>query len=503
MPLFYQNPVIHADYADPDVIRTGDDFWMVASSFHQVPGLPVLHSRDLIHWRIVNYIVKRLPSPAYDTAQPGKGIWAPTIRFHAGRYWVFYSLPDEGIFVSCAREPTGEWSEPWCLQASPGWIDPCPFWDDDGRAWLVHAFAFSRSGIKNQLQLFAMAPDASRLLDNGRIIFDGTPSHPTLEGPKLYKRNGEYWIFAPAGGVKRGWQTVMRAAELSGPWQCRDVLHQGNSAVNGPHQGAWVELESGESWFFHFQDKGVYGRIIHLQPLCWGSDGWPQVGERLDASGKGQPVALHLLPALPLTPCVLQTSDDFPHNQPGLQWQWQANPQAHWLAPCRQGLQLCCAPTSADISLYALPQLLLQKFPAERFTVKTTLHPAFVAQGDEAGIAIYGQRFAALCVVHDGSGLQLLLRHGWIDDRGETHEASIGLVDITDCHEIALGFRVDYDGLAHFRYRLAKGEWQPVTPQFSAAAGKWIGARMGIYARGAEENGGGSAVFSSFIVILK
>jgi beta-xylosidase len=119
MPLFYQNPVIHADYADPDVIRTGDDFWMVASSFHQLPGLPLLHSRDLIHWQIVNHIVKRLPSPEYDSVQPGKGIWAPSIRFHDGLFWVFYSLPDEGIFVSHARDPRGEWSEPYCLNASP------------------------------------------------------------------------------------------------------------------------------------------------------------------------------------------------------------------------------------------------------------------------------------------------------------------------------------------------------------------------------------------------
>lgn len=119
MPLFYKNPVIHADYADPDVIRTGDDFWMVASSFHQLPGLPLLHSRDLIHWQIVNHIVKRLPSPEYDSVQPGKGIWAPSIRFHGGLFWVFYSLPDEGIFVSHARDPLGEWSEPYCLKASP------------------------------------------------------------------------------------------------------------------------------------------------------------------------------------------------------------------------------------------------------------------------------------------------------------------------------------------------------------------------------------------------
>ncbi|MDV0423296.1 glycoside hydrolase 43 family protein [Klebsiella grimontii] len=444
MPLFYQNPVIHADYADPDVIRTGDDFWMVASSFHQLPGLPLLHSRDLIHWQIVNHIVKRLPSPEYDSVQPGKGIWAPSIRFHDGQFWVFYSLPDEGIFVSHARDPLGEWSEPYCLNASPGWIDPCPFWDDDGRAWLIHAFAFSRSGVKNKLQLFEMAPDASRLLDNGWIVVDGTPSHPTLEGPKLYKRNGEYWIFAPAGGVKRGWQTVMRAPTLSGPWQSRDVLHQGNSPINGPHQGAWVELENGENWFFHFQDKGVYGRIVHLQPLCWGADGWPQIGQRLNDTGKGQPVSLHRLPALPV-----------------------------------------------------------EKFPAERFDVQTAVDPMFSQDGDEAGIAIYGQRFAALCVTYRAANLQLALCHGWIDDRGETHQQSIGLEEVTGCKEIELGFQVDYDGVVHFRYRLAQREWRQVTPQFSAGAGKWIGARMGIYARGERENVKGSAIFSPFIVRLQ
>ena len=503
MPLFYQNPVIHADYADPDVIRTGDDFWMVASSFHQLPGLPLLHSRDLIHWQIVNHIVKRLPSPEYDSVQPGKGIWAPSIRFHGGLFWVFYSLPDEGIFVSHARDPLGEWSEPYCLKASPGWIDPCPFWDDDGRAWLIHAFAFSRSGVKNKLQLFEMAPDASRLLDNGRIVVDGTPSHPTLEGPKLYKRNGEYWIFAPAGGVKRGWQTVMRAPTLCGPWQSRDVLHQGNSPINGPHQGAWVELENGENWFFHFQDKGVYGRIVHLQPLSWRADGWPQIGQRLDDRGKGQPVSLHRLPALPLVPCCLQSSDDFPCGQPGLQWQWQANPQRHWLTPHQQGLRLRCALTSGDISLYRLPQLLLQKFPAERFDVQTAVEPMFFQDGDEAGVAIYGQRFAALRVRYCAPTLQLSLCHGWIDDRGETHQESIELEAIAGCNEIALGFQVDYDGIVRFRYRLTQREWQQVTPSFSAGAGKWIGARMGIYARSERENVKGSAIFSPFIVRLQ
>lgn len=500
MSLLYQNPIIHADYADPDVIRTGKDFWLVSSSFHQLPGLPLLHSRDLIHWKIVNHIITALPSPEYDSVQPGKGVWAPSIRFHNDQFWVFYSLPDTGIFVTHARDPLGKWSEPRCLKAEPGWIDPCPFWDDDGRAWLIHAFAFSRSGIKNKLQLVEMMPDASRLLDNERIIFDGTPSHPTLEGPKLYKRNGEYWIFAPAGGVKRGWQTVFRATSLYGPWAFRDVLHQGATPVNGPHQGAWVELPNGENGFIHFQDKGVYGRIIHLQPLRWANDGWPHIGKPLDENGKGQPVQTYRLPALAPSPCVLQDSDDFAGGKPGLQWQWQANPQDNWLASGPVGLSLRCAPTPADLSLYYLPQLLLQKFPAERFSARVVVQPVFYQQGDEGGIAIYGQRFAALCVMLTDTGITLCFRHGWMDDRGAINEAVLPVRELNDIAHIELGYCVSYDGLVSFRYRLSGDSWQSVTPPFSASAGKWIGARMGIYARGQHEEHTGKATFSRFVV---
>lgn len=503
MPLLYQNPIIHSDYADPDVIRTDDDFWMVASSFHQLPGLPLLHSRDLIHWQIVNHIVKRLPAPEYDTPQPGKGVWAPSIRYHDGQFWVFYSLPDDGIFVTHTRDPLGDWSEPHCLAAEPGWIDPCPFWDEDGRAWLVHAFAFSRSGVKNKLQLLEMTPDASRLLDGGRIIFDGTPSHPTLEGPKLYKRKGEYWLFAPAGGVKRGWQTVMRAPTLLGPWHCRDVLHQGRSAVNGPHQGAWVELKNGESWFFHFQDKGIYGRIIHLQPLRWMADGWPQIGEPLDHDGAGQPVFSHKLPALPLSPCRLQTSDDFVEGRPGLQWQWQANPKPSWLAANRNGLALSCVPTSESTSLYYLPQLLLQMFPAERFSVRTTLSLTEGQNGDEAGVMVYGQRFAALRVVREEHGVQIYFSNGWVDDRGEWHHDALPITTTEGETFVNLGFDVGYDGIVHFGYGKAGGEWHSLTPAFSAGAGKWIGARMGIYARGRHGGQNGCAKFAAFTVAIK
>lgn len=194
----YRNPIIYADYSDPDVIRAGDDFFMTASSFAHTPGLPILHSRDLVNWSIVNHALPQLELPGYERVQHGKGVWAPSLRFHDGQFWIFYATPDEGIFMTKTDNPFGAWEPPHLVKAAKGWIDPCPFWDEDGQAYLVHAFAHSRSGLKHILSLCRMSPDGRSLLDEGRIIIDGTVKHPTLEGPKLYKRNGYYYIFAPA-----------------------------------------------------------------------------------------------------------------------------------------------------------------------------------------------------------------------------------------------------------------------------------------------------------------
>src|SRR5215210_5124207 len=122
----YRNPIIHADYSDRDVIRVGDDFYLTASSFNCTPGLPVLHSRDLVNWTIINHAVKNLPHPRYREVQHGAGVWAPAIRYHDGKFWIFFPMPDEGIYVTTAQDPAGEWSEPWCVLEGKGFIDPCP-----------------------------------------------------------------------------------------------------------------------------------------------------------------------------------------------------------------------------------------------------------------------------------------------------------------------------------------------------------------------------------------
>src|SRR5436190_15318878 len=369
----YHNPILHADYSDPDVIRVGDDYYLVASSFNAIPGLPILHSRDLVNWTIIGHGLRRQPPfDVYNSPQHGNGVWAPAIRFHNGEFFIFYPDPDYGIYMIKAKDVSGPWSEPLLIKSAKGWIDPCPFWDDDGKAYLVSAFARSRSGIKSILVISRMSDDGTKLLDAGTLVFDGHEHDPTVEGPKLYKRNGFYYIFAPAGGVENGWQLALRSKTIFGSYERRVVLAQGKTKINGPHQGAWVETQTGESWFIHFQDKGPYGRIVHLEPMNWNND-WPVIGVNVNSDGTGEPALTYRKPNVgkPSPVTTPQDSDEFNESQPGLQWQWQANPQSNWALPSAAFgfVRLHNVPMpSGGKNLWDVPNLLLQKFPAPSFT---------------------------------------------------------------------------------------------------------------------------------------
>lgn len=330
----YKNPVIFADYSDPDVVRVGDDFYMTASSFNCVPGLPILHSKDLVNWKLIGHAIERFSDERFNIPQHGNGVWAPAIRYHNGWFWIFYGDPDAGIFMTKAKNPAGPWEPLHLVQEGKGLIDTCPLWDGDGNAYLIHAWANSRAGINSILTVRRMSPDGRKLLDEGTMVFDGRDGvQPTLEGPKFYKRNGYYYILAPAGGVKQGWQLALRSKNVFGSYEAKKVLEQGTTNINGPHQGGWVELENGENWFLHFQDRGAYGRVVHLNSVRWVDD-WPLMGIDLDGNGIGEPVTEYKKPDVgkkyPIE--VPQTSDEFNSKKLGLQWQWQANPRSDWMS---------------------------------------------------------------------------------------------------------------------------------------------------------------------------
>jgi len=479
----YTNPILHSDFSDPDVVRVGEDYYMTASSFNCVPGLPILHSNDLVIWQLVNYALKeQVPVEVFDVPQHGNGVWAPCIRYHKGEYYIFYPDPDFGIYMIKTKNPKGEWSKPLLIKPGKGLIDPTPLWDDDGKAYLAYAFAGSRAQIKSMLMVCSMKPDATAVLNDDVMVFDGHETHPTIEGPKFYKRNGYYYLFAPAGGVATGWQEVLRSKNVWGPYEYKTVLEQGDTNINGPHQGAWVDTVTGEDWFVHFQDKDAYGRIVHLQPMIWKND-WPVIGKD-QGNGIGLPVKTHQKPNVGKTYTVTTPPDSDEFNSPvtGLQWQWHANPKLYWGFPTSEGYyKLYCKPRPVDAkNLWDIPFLFLQKWPSETFTATAKVNFEARENGEQMGYLIMGRKYAYLKVYRENDQLFASLVKCLNAEQGEEEIQSKPIP--VDSGELFLKITVEKGGVCTF-YLSKKGKrFKQIGERFTAQEGKWIGAKIGFFA---------------------
>ena len=482
----YKNPIIDADYSDPDVTRVGDNYYMISSSFNHTPGLPVLHSKDMINWKIIGHALQRqVPEGVFNKVQHGNGVWAPAIRFHKGEFYIYYPDPDYGIYMTRTKDPAGAWSDPILVFEGKGLIDPCPLWDDDGKNYLAFAYAGSRAGLKSVLAIAKLNEMGDKVLDRGVIVYDGHVIDPTIEGPKIHKRNGYYYLFAPSGGVATGWQLVLRSKHVYGPYERKVVMEQGNTAINGPHQGAWVDTPSGEDWFFHFQDKEAMGRVVHLQPMKWIND-WPVIGEDKDGDGTGNPVLEYKKPNVGKSYPIVNPmeSDEFETSLLGLQWQWQANPDGTWLIPSHNGhLRLYTQEIPADFkNMLDVPNILTQKMPAENFKATTKIRLVANEKDlkEKAGFIVVGEDYSQLYIA--GTAGQYALFQG-ICKRGlsgKTEEVS--QVAAIDSDFIYLQVRVTDGTNCNWYYSLDNEEFKKVGETFSAKPGKWIGATLGLYA---------------------
>ena len=497
----YQNPVLYADYSDPDACRVGNDFYMTSSSFNCLPGLQILHSNDLVNWRIIGAAIPYRLTPVSTPERPehGNRVWAPAIRHHNGEFYIFWGDPDQGVFMTKARDPQGPWTEPVLVKAGQGIIDPCPLWDDDGQVYLVHAYAGSRAQLKSVIAICQLNEEATQAVTPSRIVFDGHEAHPTCEGPKFYKKGGYYYIFHPAGGVPTGWQVVLRSKNVYGPYECKTVLAQGNTSVNGPHQGAWVDTPTGEDWFLHFQDVGAYGRLVHLQPMKW-KDGWPVIGTDPDGDGCGEPVLSHRKPDVGRTypVCTPQESDEFDGYTLSPQWQWHANINEKWAyyAGNHGFVHLYSYPVVPQYrNLWDVANLLLQKTPAPNFTatMKLTFSPTKQYKGERTGLVVMGMDYAALVLENTASGLTLsqVVCHGADKGQPEQVNASVGLKEGTVYLRVKFGCDgrkiVQSEGghdllvTCDFSYSTDGRTFSPLGTTFQAREGKWIGAKVGTF----------------------
>lgn len=502
----YKNPILNADYSDPDAVRVGNDFYLVSSSFEDIPGLPILHSNDLVNWTIIGHALRRQPPfDVFSKPQHGNGVWAPSIRYHKGEFYIYYPDPDYGIYLVKAKNPAGPWSEPVLVEGGKGLIDPCPLWDDDGTVYLVHAYAGSRAGIKSVVVVKKLSPDGTKVLDEGKLVYDGHELDPTLEGPKFYKRNGYYYIFAPAGGVPTGWQLVLRSKQVYGPYERKVVMDQGATPVNGPHQGAWVDTQTGEDWFLHFQDKEAYGRVVHLQPMKWIND-WPVIGVDKDGDGKGEPVLIYKKPNTGKT-YPIQTpaeTDEFNGTMLGRQWQWMANPKATWsfINTAKGSLRLYSdkAPEGAK-NLWDAPNVLLQKFPADEFMVTTKLSffPNTKLENEKAGLTVMGFSYANIALKGKKDGIHLV--YTLCKDAVNGKEEAEKEIVKAGSNTVYLRVKVTAGAQCRFSYSFDGQTFTDAGDPFQAEVGRWIGAKVGLFCtRGDQTNDSGYADMDWFRV---
>jgi len=499
----YTNPILFSDYSDPDVIRVGDRYYLTASSFHFSPGLPLLESRDLVHWQLIGHALPRLSfDPKYDLPGPlgfsdgserarffaemghrySAGVWAPAIRHHAGRFYIYFPTPTEGIFMVSAKQPEGPWTAPVAVIAESKLEDPCPFWDDDGQAYLVH----SRTGA-GPLILHRMSADGTRVLDAGKVIVEDPKNLPTLEGPKLLKRNGWYYIFAPYGGVDKGPQAVMRSKNIWGPYEVRTVLAQGNTAVQGPHQGGYVETPNGQGWFAHFNSTGAFGRIVHLQPVRWVDD-WPMMGEPIAGSTTtGQPVMTHAMPDVGRAwpPVHVQASDEFGGKQLGVQWEWNHNPlDANWSLAARPGFLRLTATRATDF--LAARNTLTQVLHGPGSTFTTRLEVGGMQDGQRAGLAMLQVQPSWIGVVQAAGVRRITWSSAGAQVAGPALEAG----------SLQLRLTATVDDLVYYQYSVDAGRTftrlgDPARLRFSW----WKGARPALFSF---NTGTGDAGFADF-----
>jgi len=488
--MIYQNPIILSDYSDPDVIRRGDAYYMVASSFNHTPGVPVLKSKNLVDWKIINYVFEDIPFDRFKNVCHGDGAWAPAIRYHNKKYYVIIPFPDEGIYVSsCDDINKGNWSKPWCLIEGKGIIDPCPVWIKD-KCYLAVGFAKSRIGFNSCLGVYEVSSDLKvNISGDYKIVFDGHNTQPTIEGPKFYLRNGYIYIMAPAGSVKAGWQVCLRAKDVFGPYEEKIVMLQNDSSINGPHQGALIDLPNNEYAFIHFQDLKCYGRVVHLQPVKWIND-WPICGIIKDELLGGTPCDYHDFLINKKSNFKIPASDDFKADKLSFMWQTPANKKDGWYK-LDNGLILNCYyhDKKAFNALNLTPNLFLTKLVYKSFTIKSFAEINLINDGDEVGLCYMGQMYNYICVKRINGVNYLALYQGAFNQENDVELFKIEyknnyiefMLKYTEPNKYVLGFNNTY-----------------FKEKYTAYPGRWIGGKVGIYAKGL--GNGGNAKFHYFKV---
>lgn len=490
---FYMNPVIPGFHPDPSICRVGSDFYLVTSSFQYYPGVPIFHSRDLVHWRQIGHCLTRRSQLDLEGCRSSMGIYAPTIRYYRGRfYMITTNMNSMRNFFVWAERPEGPWSEPVWLDW-PG-IDPTLFFDEDGKVYLTgtnELFSSETPGIY-QAELDIATGE---LLTERRLIWEGTGAIAP-EGPHLYRIGGMYYLVIAEGGTSYGHMvTIARGKTPYGPFESNPanpiLTHRdGHGSIQGTGHADLVQLADGSWWavFLGFRPVSVpfsgqhhhLGRETFLAPVAWKEDGWPIIGDNGRVSERMKAGSLALEPELPWV-----ERDDFDGRKLQLHWNFLRNPRAEdWSLDERPGwLTLHGSEVSLDdLGSPAFLGRRQQHFACE---ASTLLRFEPVREGEEAGLTVFmNERFhyeIALTCDSDANRKVILRRRIgslWKIERAARVESSELILGVTaDPHQ----YTFFYEETGGDRKAFGSGECYLLSTE---VAGGYTGVYIGLYATG-------------------
>jgi len=468
----YCNPVLPADFSDLDCIQVGPNYYAIASTMQFSPGMVILQSPDMVNWRIIGHAVSDLTqiSPELNwnrMNRPAHGVWAGGIRYHDHKFWVYFSTPDEGYFVTTATNPEGPWEPVRPLLKERGWDDCCPFWDDDGQGYFVGTH------FADNCKTFIW-----KLTDDGYGLHPETETQINegahREANKLFKING--WYYHLFSEVKNGTRVVMmqRSKNILGPYTERRQLTDSNHAEHEPNQGGLLENDKGDWYFLTHHGCGDWeGRASSLLPVTW-VDGWPIIGKTDGTGVPGKMVWSGQMPIVTRQRFAPQGSDEYDKAVLSPQWEWNYQPRAEMFSlKERPGwLRLkAFRPLRPNTLVKAGNTISQRSFRSSNNTVVVKVDLQGMADGQRAGLCHFATSSSAIGVYQEGNRRTLEFR---LNDKGEVGpELKNG--------NLWLKSTWGLDGKNQFFYSTDGVSFTPFGTTYQLAWGNYRGDRIGIY----------------------
>lgn len=469
----FTNPILSADYSDPDVIKVDGGYYLASSSFNYIPGVPILYSKDLVHFKIVNYVIKKLPS-FYNKVRVSNGAWAPSLNYHNNLFYCFIPFPDKGIYYSTCKNPLKEeWSNLKPLLLGKGFEDPTVLFENN-KAYLIFGFVKSRIGFNSKLGLVEFNSSfTKRLTKDYQIIYDGTNITPVIEGPKIYKINGLYYIFAPAFGVEHGKQLVLRSESIYGPYTYQIVLQEKeNDNVFGPHQGGLVHIKNDNYAFIHFVYDENLGRICYLEPCKYNRQTkWFEVGNN------GYPVKQGELDIKEYNNYSINYNDNFNSNKLSLIYQTPANIDSNFIKPTTKGLILNTRHNLRPTCIRNYPYVLSSKFSSSNFESILKFNIKNLKDNCSFGFSLIGEKYMYILLTNkkDKTIVSFYTNN---NQEKDVLEKKIILPKIVESR-----LKLDYSNNGQFKISLLDLD-KDVSCSYKALKQHYIGLRTGIFTFG-------------------